>query len=141
MKIEIFVRRVSEMLGIPTPPISLSMGDSRPTTLGYFDGIVLHLRRLSVDLDMLFTCAHELRHFWQMQERPDLLEGYRRINECADQNDYNLQAAEIDANAFALWLMLSGFGITPLFSGLSDDVKKIIRARADEIAREMENIL
>ena len=72
--------------------------------------------------DLLFSIAHELRHCWQVQRNPRIMEGYKEAQELTKE-EYNLQAAEIDANAFAGAVMIEFFGIKPLFQGLPENVK------------------
>lgn len=72
---------------------------------------------------------------WQAENCPEIFRDYVNSTEInADQ--YNLQNAEIDANAYAMVIMESGFGITPQFKGLSEKVKKKISLRANEIVEE-----
>lgn len=47
--------------------------------------------------------------------------------------DYNMQKAEIDANAFATIIMNAMFGVSPMFKGLSAKVKTQIENRIHEI--------
>lgn len=50
-----------------------------------------------------------------------------------DVESYNMQLAEIDANAFATIVMADCFGIRPLYQGMSDKVIQAIGKRVDEI--------
>lgn len=86
-------------------------------------------------LDIMFSIAHELRHIWQMKNCPEIFQNYINSTD-TDIEQYNLQSAEIDANAYAMVIMESGFGITPQFKGLSEKVKKKILLRANEIVEE-----
>lgn len=47
--------------------------------------------------------------------------------------EYNLQLAEVDANAFAYIVMADFFGVRPLFQCLSDIVKSQIMERVNQI--------
>lgn len=46
------------------------------------------------------------------------------LNLMSSVDEYNLQKAKIDANAFAVLIMLSFFKIQPQYQGLSDNVKQ-----------------
>ena len=99
------------------------------------DGAELALRRnAAVTPDLFFALAHELRHGWQIAH-PELglLDGYRDRSECATVEEYNLQPAELDANAYAAIVMERDFGLKALFQGLPDTVRKEIRKKASEI--------
>lgn len=86
-------------------------------------------------MDLFFSIAHELRHKWQIREDEDLYFGsYKNPNECESVDMYNLQLAEIDANAFAKLLMIQSFGVAPLFNNLSKEVKAEIDARCQYIS-------
>lgn len=85
--------------------------------------------------DQLFALAHEMRHLWQSERRPELLNGYAARAQTALAL-YNKQPAEIDANAFAYLVMLEWFGSEPLFNGLSTADKQAIYARAAVIEQD-----
>lgn len=63
-----------------------------------------------------------------MKYEPSLFDNYTLL-EHADTNEYNLQAAEVDANAYAALFCEKHFGMTPLLDGYSDEVKQAINAR------------
>lgn len=99
------------------------------------DGTELVLRRSAPkDPDLFFSIAHELRHGWQIAH-PELglLDGYRDRSECSTVEEYNLQPAELDANAYAAIVMERYFGLQALFQGLPETVRTAIRKRATEI--------
>lgn len=76
------------------------------------------------------------RHLWQHEYRSELLAGYV-TNSNTNVKDYNMQRAEIDANAFGLVVMKNWFGLAPLFQGLDNDVKSKIAKRAKVIEKEL----
>ena len=82
--------------------------------------------------DLYFAIAHELRHAWQLEKRPAMFENYQASDEL-DIVAYNLQPAELDANAFGALVMRDAFGIEPLFEGLPDEVRSAIRAAEAKI--------
>ncbi len=72
--------------------------------------------------DLLFSIAHELRHIWQIKtDETYYFKDYKNSNELTS-DEYNLQIAELDANAYATIVMIDDFGLQPLFNGLSDRV-------------------
>lgn len=140
--IDMFIKEVSEILQIPAPEISFdtSMFPTE-TTLAQCeidvndpDGCIIHLRKCDKpNPDQLFAIAHELRHIWQFRQGLYLPE-YKERNECESVEEYNLQLAEIDANAFGAIIMNDFFGMKPLFQGLSETVK-------EEIAKQIKHIV
>lgn len=89
--------------------------------------------------DQLFAVAHELRHIWQIKNERDLFFlHYKTIDSCESVKEYNLQIAELDANAFAGIVMEDLFEITPLFNALDKEVKNKIHKRMKYI-REINN--
>lgn len=77
--------------------------------------------------DLYFAIAHELRHAWQLERRPEMFKAYHASDEL-DLVAYNMQPAELDANAFAAMVMRDAFGIEPLFEGLPETVRAAIKA-------------
>ena len=88
-----------------------------------------------INPDILFAIAHEIRHLWQYKiDEEYFFKEYKPANEFSSIDEYNLQIAEIDANAFAGLMMTELFHIKPLFQNLSNEVKLAIQNRMDEIA-------
>lgn len=129
-------------LGVDPPSVVLRSRRQMPTetTLAMLseDGSSLLLRRdKQTGFDAAFSVAHELRHKWQQQTDPERwFTGYRPSADCADADEYNLQPAELDAQAYAMLVMITLFNVRPLFHGLSDRVIAAIRRRAEEIIEE-----
>lgn len=91
-------------------------------------------------LDFIFALAHEWRHCFQYKKNPNIICGYKDRSQFDNVDDYNMQLAEIDANAFA-WRYIDLFtegAIKPRFDGLSEKIKEIIKKRFIEIG-EKEN--
>ena len=87
---------------------------------------------------MLFAIAHELRHVWQIRtDSARWLDGYQPREECENKEAYNLQPAEIDANAFGGVVMVDLFGLFPRFDGVPESVKWHIYARMEELKGEL----
>jgi Zn-dependent peptidase ImmA (M78 family) len=76
------------------------------------------------DPDYMFAIAHEIRHIWQHKKDAALyFSNYKTSETCENIDEYNLQLAELDANAFAGIIMTDVFGLKPKFNGLSDIAK------------------
>lgn len=140
--IDMFIEEVSEILQIPAPEISFNTSTfPTETTLAQCEinandpnDCIIHLRKCDKpDPEQFFIIAHELRHVWQFQQGLYLPE-YKERNECESVEEYNLQLAEVDANAFGSVIMTEFFGMKPLFRGLSEKVK-------DEIAKQIKHIV
>lgn len=123
-----FIKVICDELNIAVPVISYdTSGFATPTMLAYCDGRVIYIRHSDKPTpDQLYAIAHELRHLWQLQTNEDLYFGdYKKVTE-TDIESYNMQLAEIDANAFATVVMVDLFKIKPLYHGMSDKVVKRI---------------
>ena len=132
-----FIKIVCDDLKIDKPIVKEVLFLHTPTQLAEYipSDNILKYRSGKIPLDTMFSIAHELRHIWQMKNCPEIFHSYVNSTD-ADIEQYNLQSAEIDANAYAMVIMKSGFGVTPQFKGLSEKVKKKILLRANEIEEE-----
>ena len=54
---------------------------------------------------LLKTLIHELRHVWQHTYHNEMFIGYSSYNRISDQDAYWKQPSEIDADAFAYWVL------------------------------------
>ena len=92
------------------------------------DGSTIYVKEPeSINPDILFAIAHELRHVWQIRtDKKKYLGDYRPVNLCKSLEEYNLQESEIDANAFAAAVMYELFDLRPLFSNLPEKVRDTI---------------
>ena len=89
--------------------------------------------------DVLFAIAHEIRHIWQIRKlENEFFENYKPSHLCRNVNEYNLQKAELDANAYATAVMVTRFNCSPMFKGLDKRVKDEIYRRASGIASSEE---
>lgn len=89
--------------------------------------------------DVLFAIAHEIRHIWQIRKHEnEFFENYKPTRSCRNVNEYNLQEAELDANAYATAVMVAHFNCHPMFKGLDKMVKDEIYRRASGIASREE---
>lgn len=87
--------------------------------------------------NMLFALAHEFRHIWQYKEDEDKYIKNQKSKMDLGSKAYNLQIAEVDANAFAHLIMTNWLGVKPTFENLDDEVKEAIYKREKEIAKEL----
>ena len=123
-----FILDVCDYLGIDPPELSYNTDHfSSDTMIAQCspDGTTIFVKPFEkINPDILFAVAHELRHVWQIRtDKNKYMANYKPVNMFSSVDDYNLQPAEIDANAFGAVVMIDFFGITPLFNGLSDNVK------------------
>ena len=82
--------------------------------------------------DYIFSIAHELRHVYQYQtDKEFYLSRYKPSNKCSSIEEYNLQIAEVDANAFAAIIMTDFFSVKPQWNGLSGKVIDTIEKRIE----------
>ena len=132
----------AEILNVDCPKISLEM---EKKTEGHLAALVLNSKKKPIKIeisneyeivyDVLFAICHEMRHVYQAKYMVDIFKNYVEIGELSTER-YNLQAAEVDANAFASLIMKKYFNINPQFKGYSDKVKARIRDREAEILDE-----
>ena len=126
--IEEFITDICELLDIPVPSISYDTSHfPTKTTMAQCEltSNTIYLNKIdNPNPDYLFAIAHELRHIFQYQDDEQFyLSNYKTSDNCSSVEEYNLQIAEVDANAFAGLVMINFFGLKPLFEGLSDSVK------------------
>lgn len=86
--------------------------------------------------DAYFAICHELRHVYQIKYNDQIFEKYVEKDTDISTENYNLQEAEIDANAFGSLYMQVNFGVKPLFLGYSDKVKGKIDKQIEKITRD-----
>lgn len=136
-----FIKEICKILKIKIPSVSFDTSCfASPTTVAQCgnNGTCIFLKKYDKpNPDQFFAIAHELRHVWQHKYNRAVLGGYKPIDLCVSVDEYNLQPAELDANAFAYIIMNEFFGLQPQFNGLSDDVKNEIKKQAERIILEI----
>ena len=136
-RVEKYIRTICDLLNIEIPQI-VETGDVLDTDTMLAKADILnrkiYLSGKSKSMDFWFAIAHELRHIWQAQDDFDKWFGNYMQIENTDIETYNLQDAELDANAFAMIVMVDVFGVKPKFNGLSPRIVEKIANRADKIA-------
>lgn len=84
--------------------------------------------------DLMFAIAHELRHIWQQKtDKAYFFDDYKSMAEMENIEAYNMQIAEIDANAYAGIVMVDFFHLKPQYKGLGHRVVKEIEKRIEQI--------
>lgn len=131
-----FITDVCELLEIEAPKVSYDTSHfTTKTTLAQCEPETNTIYLNKVDKpnqDYVFSIAHELRHIYQYQTDKELyLSGYKPSNKCSSVEEYNLQIAEVDANAFAAIIMTDFFSVKPQWNGLSDKVIDTIEKRIE----------
>ena len=140
-----FVSDICDILNINKPVVSFDTSNFQTKTMlaqCLPDENIIFIQKCDKpNLDQFFCITHELRHIWQFQTDKDrYFRDYKSADMCESTETYNMQLAEIDANAFALIIMFDFFGIKPLFNGLSEAVKQRIYSRVNEVAAEIKRI-
>lgn len=133
--------QICEILNIPCPKISYVTSDfpSKTMLAKYVpEENTIYVKDKKISVDVCFALAHELRHVWQMTTDKNLYFGsYKQAHECSNKVEYNLQLAELDANAFAGIITSDLFHLKPTFEGLPEMVKDKIYERMEEILTEI----
>ena len=140
--IEKFITDICELLDIPVPSISYDTSHfSTETTMAQCEltNNIIYLNKIDKpNPDYLFAIAHELRHIFQYQNNEQFyLSNYKTSDNCSSVEEYNLQIAEVDANAFASIVMIEYFHMKPKWNGLSDKVINAINSRISIIIHEL----
>lgn len=132
-----FIIAICEVLDIKPPKISYDTSHFQSDTmLAQIDsnGDVIYIKPNVSSLNQFYAIAHELRHAWQINVDKDFyFVDYKTVDKCNSIEEYNLQPAEIDANAFVVIALSDYFGVKPLFNSFSDKVKLQIQKRISEI--------
>lgn len=132
-----YVKDICSILDITVPVISYDTSNFSTDTMMAqcsIDGTTVYVKKYDrLNPDQLFAIAHELRHIWQMKNEPIFLSEYKPIELCSSVEEYNLQMAELDANAFAGIVMTDLFHLKPLFNGVPESVKSKIYERMEMI--------
>lgn len=141
--IQRFINDICDILNIPIPEVSFDTSNfTTDTTLAQCtaDGTVIYLKSFEkLNPDTCFAIAHELRHVWQIRNNYSFyFSDYKPSNLCNGLEEYNLQLAEVDANAFAGVIMIGFFHLRPQFNGLPDTVKIEIYKRMEQIKKTCE---
>lgn len=136
-----FIKNICDILSIPIPSISYDTSHFPTDTMMAqvnSSGDIIYLKKYNKpNPDQLFSIAHELRHIWQIENHHDLYFSNYQTVDIIGTEKYNLQSAEIDANAFASIIMVDFFHLQPQYKGLSDSVVSAINNRINEIAIEL----
>ena len=142
--IEEFITDICELLDISVPSISYDTSHfPTETTMAQCEltNNIIYLNKIDKpNPDYLFAITHELRHIFQYQDDEQFyLSNYKTSDNCSSVEEYNLQIAEVDANAFASIVMVEYFHMKPKWNGLSDKVINAINNRINIIIRELNN--
>ena len=140
--IEEFITDICELLDIPVPSISYDTSHfPTETTMAQCEPInsVIYLNKIDKpNPNYLFAIAHELRHIFQYQDNEQFyLSNYKTSDKCSSIEEYNLQIAEVDANAFASIIIVEYFHMQPQWNGLSNKVIDAINDRINIIILEL----
>lgn len=136
-----FINDICDLLDIPTPSVSFDTSnfptDTMMAQVNSFGSIIYLKHYDKPNPDQLFSIAHELRHIWQIKNYHDIYFSNYQTVDMVGTEKYNLQPAEVDANAFASIVMVDFFRLQPQYKGLSDYVVSAIKKRMDDIIDEL----
>ncbi|MCR5477754.1 MAG: hypothetical protein K6E92_09075 [Lachnospiraceae bacterium] len=132
-----YVKKICKMLDVQPPKVRYVQELDTPTKMAAYspEKKTLYVKDSSENYDLLFAIAHELRHLWQSYNRKEMFDEYQSSSGLSIE-EYNLQEAEVDANAFGMIVMSELFHVTPLFDGQTEEVKQAIQNRAKEISAD-----
>lgn len=130
------INKISKDLKIKRPKVSHDTSVfTSPTMMAMVspDGKTIHIKNEKPNPDLFFAISHELRHIWQMNNAPHMFDSYLPREQCMTTTQYNLQEAELDANAYAGHTMIILYGLHPRFDGMADIVKEEIFKRMEKL--------
>ena len=136
-KIKNFIIEMSCVLSVAPPSVKNDSSVFRTETqiAAYADDVLWLPDRPAFTPELCFAIAHEMRHIWQIKTYGETyFEDYKEAGSVSPV-EYNMQPAEIDANAFAGLMMMEFFGIEPLYDGVDPGVVGEIRRQMDVIRR------
>lgn len=133
-----FIAYLCDVLQIPVPTIHYTDDEMLSGTMLAMltkNGFEMALKETEPNITYLFSIAHEIRHAWQIvYHEQEYLSDYKTRDKCASVEEYLLQSAEIDANAFASVAISSMFPIDIAFEHAPGIVVQKIREREIEIS-------
>lgn len=132
--IEDYIVDLCNLLEVDVPKISYDTSKFQSkTTMAQCDlhGHTIYLAKINKpNPDYIFAIAHEIRHIWQLHyHKNTYFVNYKPIHMADSLSKYNLQPAEIDANAFAAAIMINWFGLRPQWDNVPQNVINEINKR------------
>ena len=102
-RIQELIENICDDLEIDVPTVSndTSMFPTSTTmAIADVEAYTIYIREQKTNPDVVFAIIHELRHLWQWKtDKMTYFDGYKKSTELSIE-EYNLQIAEIDANAY-----------------------------------------
>lgn len=130
--------KCAESLNIECPTISFGLegrtASNIAATVLDFDNNIKEIKLINDYnniLDALLAVCHELRHIYQSVYDNHIFDEYIELGSGISFENYNLQDAEVDANAYASLFIQANFGVKPLFQNFPESVQKKIEKRID----------
>lgn len=143
-QIKTFANEICNTLGIPCPKILLSKLPSdmfaayEPYEYAiYIDPKKCYDNKGRIKIEFFIAVSHELRHAYQYKNNLSCIAEYKERKYFDNTESYNLQPAEIDANAFAEIVIVDYFGLQVLWQNYSQKVRNEISNRVSQIAKEL----
>lgn len=136
-----FISDICDILNIPVPSVLYDTSNFPTDTMMAQvnqSGDTIYIKKYDKpNPDQLFSIAHELRHIWQIKNHQQLYFSDYQTVDIIGTEKYNLQPAEVDANAFASIVMVDLFHLQPQYKGMSSVVVSTIKKRINIIVTEL----
>lgn len=131
-----YISELCDILEISEPAISYDTSDfSTKTTMAQYapyEDIIYIRKKEKPDPDYMFAIAHEVRHAWQFKTNETFyFKDYKSSDQIENLEKYNMQIAEVDANAFAGIVMTDFFSLAPQWHGFTEKNIEAIKARIE----------
>lgn len=138
MKLKAIAEQICWELKIKTPKIEVGIIEKGAGTVRacfLSRGYKVVLKKDEGSLEYIFALAHELRRAWQYKNDRGMFRTLKPIGECKTREEFFLQDAEVDANAYAA-IILSRMGFEPVFDGMPKEARERVQKRMGEIESE-----
>ena len=136
MDINKYIENVAKLLDVEIPQIEQGEGSEYETSEYQPETDIIILVEELASQESYVTLAHEFRHKWQWEKNRDVyFTDYKQREEIVPEK-YEMQLAEIDANAFAMLVCFKLLGGGPTFPNQTECVRKLIFKRAAELSEE-----
>lgn len=132
------IKDICKILKIDCPKISYDTSHFQSKTMlaqYNFENDTIYLKNTEKNIDNVFAISHELRHKWQFLHNADYYFADYKPRSELNLIEYNLQAAELDANAFTVIILSKMFGVKPIFP--SEEISNAVEKQIPIVLRSL----
>ena len=130
---------ICDFLQIELPNIKIVSNKSTMATYYPHNDTIEISDTYDTDYDYAFAIAHELRHKWQIKHKHFKLSEYIEFNDRNNEEEYHMQAVEIDANAFSFAINFVYLEVEPTTIKYSSNVMSVLLPKVKTMIKETFN--